>query len=86
MNLRLQYKKQVRPKNKHSFLETVNCIVCLKPAITWSGNVVMNKNNKTVIAGWCDKHKDDIECYDFAGRGGCFGGYLKEYGFRNAQM
>lgn len=59
------------------FYQTVNCIVCLKPAEFWSGHV-LTEDDKVITAGFCKKHID-THSPDLIDRIGCFGGYYKAY-------
>lgn len=60
-------------------LYTEKCIVCLKPAITFTGHVL--NGNDTVVAGWCKKHTEVNRPADgLLNRVGCYGGWHPEYG------
>lgn len=56
---------------------TRNCIVCLRPAESWSGHIL--RGHEIVIAGWCRKHQESHRRVNLANRIGCMGGYLPAY-------
>jgi hypothetical protein len=63
-------------------LYTENCIICLKPAVSFSGHVM--KGDIAITAGWCDDHRSKIrEVPDLMGRVGCCGGWHSDYGSEN---
>ena len=59
---------------------TEKCIVCLEKAIYYGGHVRLGEMD--VLAGWCNKHKDTKPIY-LANEQGGFGGWVKEYGFKD---
>lgn len=62
--------------------ETKNCIVCLKPAVVYTGHLLA-KHGKEITAGFCKEH-EDTDCPGYFGRQGCYGIYSKKLGKRKA--
>jgi hypothetical protein len=56
-------------------LQTVNCLVCGKPAKSYTGHVHHGKT--TVIAGWCNRHQKENRKFSHRPVPGCEGSYGK---------
>ena len=41
--------------------KTEKCIACFKPAVTWSGHLLVDDSERKIVAGWCDKHSPALE-------------------------
>jgi hypothetical protein len=65
-------------------LHTKNCIICFKPATSWTGHV--HKTDGDILAGWCDNHKNSSNksTHHFISVKknciGCFGRFTKDMG------
>lgn len=62
-------------------LQTVNCLVCGKPAETYSGHV--HKDKKKVTAGFCGRHPKAARKFSFrplVNCKGCYGEFRPSYG------
>ena len=69
---------------KDKSYQTPNCLICLRPATTWTGHVLHGED--VITAGWCVEHVPEGRAMrDFAGRQGCFGGYLPAYDIEEAR-
>ena len=65
--------------------EVKKCIICLKPATSYSGHLVEfvgQAMNKSITAGFCSKH-NKIRNPNAFGKTGCFGLYSKNFGVRS---
>lgn len=56
------------------------CIVCLKPAVVYSGHVL--KGKEQVLAGFCKKHECPQSSPHLLQRAGCFGYWGHAYGLK----
>ncbi len=62
-------------------IATKKCVRCLKPAVSWSGHLllqatILERLIDSVMAGWCSKHSHMLSLTpDFANKEGCLGYY-----------
>jgi len=72
-------------------IATKNCILCLKPATSFSGHLLLKATVldgliESVMAGWCNKHYQMPSMTpDFAGKEGCVGYYGDLYGIEHKE-